>query len=150
MLRDRPTHAHVYTAFVIVNTTSRIESTGEGGRIHVSQEFARELIQRGKSDWVIKREDKVEAKGKGKLTTFWLRAIDSDGLSSIGTAYSCALTVQSSTSSDMPLPRFNRMPELAPVEETSSPFSLEQVTAPPTTDQAEPSTWEYFNDEVSV
>jgi Adenylate and Guanylate cyclase catalytic domain len=141
-------------AFVIVNTTSRIESTGEGGKIHVSQEFAGELILRGKSDWVAKREFKVEAKGKGALATFWLRVIESDGRSSIGSAYSCALTAQSSASSDvMPLPRFSRMPELTPlseVEEASSPFNVEQEAARPTRDQAEPPAWDNFNDEMSV
>jgi hypothetical protein len=139
---------------VKVNTTARIESTGEGGRIHVSQEFAAEMIQRGKWDWVVQREEKVEAKGKGTLTTFWLRVIESDGRSSIGSAYSCALTALSSTSSDaMPLPRLSRMPELArlsEVEEASSPFNLEQETARATRDQVNRPAWDNFNDEVSV
>ncbi|CAB9519277.1 Receptor-type guanylate cyclase gcy [Seminavis robusta] len=56
-----------------VNTTSRIESTGEGSRIHLSQQFADELIKCDKGHWVVPREYKVQAKGKGTLSTFWLQ-----------------------------------------------------------------------------
>ena len=55
-----------------VNTAARIESTGKRGKIHISMETA-ELIQlSGKGHWVKRREQEVEAKGKGKLQTFWL------------------------------------------------------------------------------
>ena len=56
-----------------MNTTARHESTGEGSKIHISEQFARELVKFGKRDWAIPREDKVQAKGKGTLTTFWLQ-----------------------------------------------------------------------------
>ena len=56
-----------------VNTTSRIETTGQRDRIHVSQETADLLIAAGKGHWIVPREDKVTAKGKGELTTFWLK-----------------------------------------------------------------------------
>ena len=62
-----------------VNTTSRVESTGKGGQIHVSQQFADELIKYGKPHWIVPREDAVQAKGKGMLTTYWLRVLDFDG-----------------------------------------------------------------------
>jgi class 3 adenylate cyclase len=52
-----------------VNTTARIEPTGQRGRIHLSDEFANELTIHGKKHWLIPREDKVQAKGKGTLTT---------------------------------------------------------------------------------
>jgi len=55
-----------------MNTTARIESTGVRGKIHVSQETADLLVAAGKGPWLIKREDKVFAKGKGQLETFWL------------------------------------------------------------------------------
>jgi len=55
-----------------MNTTSRIESTGQGDRIHISQETANLLVEAGKSEWISKREDVVMAKGKGVLQTFWL------------------------------------------------------------------------------
>jgi len=55
-----------------MNTAARIESTGIAGHIHVSQETADLLIAAGKREWLIKREDKVMAKGKGELETYWL------------------------------------------------------------------------------
>jgi hypothetical protein len=55
-----------------VNTAARVETTGEKGRIHISQDTADLIIAAGKSRWVQKREDKVVAKGKGELQTYWL------------------------------------------------------------------------------
>lgn len=55
-----------------VNTASRMESTGERGRIQVSQETADLLMAAGKSHWLKPREEKVVAKGKGELKTYWL------------------------------------------------------------------------------
>jgi class 3 adenylate cyclase len=55
-----------------VNTASRMESTGERHRIQLSQETAELLIAAGKKSWTKPREDLVEAKGKGRLQTFWL------------------------------------------------------------------------------
>jgi 3'5'-cyclic nucleotide phosphodiesterase/Adenylate and Guanylate cyclase catalytic domain len=55
-----------------MNTTARIESTGEGNRIHLSQDTADQLIAANKSHWVKTRDEKVSAKGKGLMTTFWL------------------------------------------------------------------------------
>jgi class 3 adenylate cyclase len=46
-----------------VNTTARVETTGEKG-IHISQDTADLIIAAGKSRWVQKREDKVVAKGR--------------------------------------------------------------------------------------
>ncbi|CAB9527019.1 Receptor-type guanylate cyclase gcy [Seminavis robusta] len=61
-----------------MNTCSRIESTGRGGRIHLSQECADELIKYKKKDLLVPRKDKVSAKGKGLLTTYWLRLSEDD------------------------------------------------------------------------
>lgn len=55
-----------------VNTAARIESTGMRDKIHLSAETAEQLIQAGKQNWVELRDTKVEAKGKGKLQTYWL------------------------------------------------------------------------------
>jgi class 3 adenylate cyclase len=55
-----------------INTTARIESTGEAGRIHLSQETADLIIKAGKQNWVERRNEVVVAKGKGALQTFWL------------------------------------------------------------------------------
>jgi len=54
-----------------VNTASRMESTGVKDRIQVSQATADELIKAGKRNWLTAREDKVVAKGKGELDTFF-------------------------------------------------------------------------------
>jgi class 3 adenylate cyclase len=58
-----------------VNTASRMESTGRCNSIQISQETADLLIGAGKQHWVIPRKDKVHAKGKGELQTFWLMTV---------------------------------------------------------------------------
>lgn len=55
-----------------MNTASRIESLGQAGRIHVSSETAQLLIAAGRARWVKQRTDRVMAKGKGELVTYWL------------------------------------------------------------------------------
>ncbi|CAB9501958.1 Receptor-type guanylate cyclase gcy [Seminavis robusta] len=55
-----------------INTASRMESNGVPGKIQVSQSTADELIRHGHQDWLTEREDKVEAKGKGLMTTYWV------------------------------------------------------------------------------
>ena len=57
-----------------VNTCSRVETTGQSGRIHLSHETARQLIETGKARWVKKRKDLVTAKGKGTMQTYWLQS----------------------------------------------------------------------------
>jgi class 3 adenylate cyclase len=56
-----------------VNTTTRIKSSGEGGKLHLSRETAE--IAGGQSGWVVRRESPVLAKGKGELNTFWLAVV---------------------------------------------------------------------------
>jgi class 3 adenylate cyclase len=56
---------------VTVNTAARMESNGTRGRIHVSQSTADALIAAGKDQWVTPREDKIVAKGKGEMQTYW-------------------------------------------------------------------------------
>jgi class 3 adenylate cyclase len=55
-----------------VNTASRMESTGLKNKIQISQETADLLCAAGKRDWIAPRGDRVFAKGKGELSTFWL------------------------------------------------------------------------------
>ena len=52
-----------------VNTAARMESNGVKGKIHISQSTADELITAGKAQWLIPREDKIVAKGKGEMQT---------------------------------------------------------------------------------
>lgn len=54
-----------------VNTASRMESTGKKDKIQVSEETANILKASGKEKWIKPREDKILAKGKGELQTFW-------------------------------------------------------------------------------
>lgn len=55
-----------------VNTAARMESNGERGKIHVSQETADLIVAAGKTSWITKRPDKITAKGKGELQTYWV------------------------------------------------------------------------------
>jgi hypothetical protein len=58
---------------------SRIESTGQAGRIHVSSATAALLEKAGKGRWLESREDTVDLKGKGTLQTYWLKCRSSRG-----------------------------------------------------------------------
>lgn len=51
---------------------ARVESTGERGKIHLSEETADLIIGGGKQHWITARENKVKAKGKGTIQTYWL------------------------------------------------------------------------------
>jgi class 3 adenylate cyclase len=55
-----------------VNTASRIETTGERNRVHLSEDTAKLLINSGKNTWVEQREGLVACKGKGDMVTYWL------------------------------------------------------------------------------
>ncbi|CAJ1946022.1 unnamed protein product [Cylindrotheca closterium] len=57
-----------------VNTASRMESTGMPNRIHVSQATADLIAASGKVRWLKKRDELVEAKGKGKVQTYWVES----------------------------------------------------------------------------
>lgn len=59
-----------------INTASRMESTGQAGKIQLSEETAELLRFDNKSSWLTKREDKISAKGKGTLQTWWADPTD--------------------------------------------------------------------------
>jgi class 3 adenylate cyclase len=80
-----------------VNTAARVETTGEQGRIHISQETADLIIAAGKEHWLHKREEKVVAKGKGELQTYWLSM--RSGMTRTGSCYS-----RSTSGSDLDSP----------------------------------------------
>eukprot|EP00977_Amphora_coffeiformis_P000685 scaffold149_cov179-Amphora_coffeaeformis.AAC.8 len=75
-----------------MNTTARIESTGKAGRIHLSQTTADILTESGKSHWVVARTDRVHAKGKGELQTFWLSTLDEEKDGSEGKSESATVS----------------------------------------------------------
>ena len=57
---------------MLANLASRMESTGERGKIQVSQETGDLLMAAGKSHWLKPRDEAVVAKGKGEMKTYWL------------------------------------------------------------------------------
>lgn len=56
-----------------VNVTSRMESTGKPGMIQLSKQTADKIMEHNKGHWIRPRDEKVTAKGKGDLSTFWLQ-----------------------------------------------------------------------------
>jgi Adenylate and Guanylate cyclase catalytic domain len=54
-----------------MNTAARLEHTGKMNRIHLSEATAELLRAAGKEHWLRLREDLVEAKGLGKMCTYW-------------------------------------------------------------------------------
>jgi class 3 adenylate cyclase len=68
-----------------VNTAARMESTGIPGRIQLSTTTADLIIAGGNTEWVRRREDEIEAKGKGKLRTYWLepKVVDHNSTGSV-------------------------------------------------------------------
>lgn len=59
-----------------INTASRMESTGQAGKIQLSEETAELLRIDNKGGWLTMREDKVAAKGKGTLQTWWADPVE--------------------------------------------------------------------------
>jgi class 3 adenylate cyclase len=55
-----------------VNTAALMESHGIKGCIHVSQSTADEIVLAGKPGWIVPRQDKIKAKGKGELQTYFM------------------------------------------------------------------------------
>jgi hypothetical protein len=66
-----------------VNTASRMESNGMRNRIQASQATVDCLITAGKTHWIKAREDLIEAKGKGKMQTYWINPKNSAGSSTL-------------------------------------------------------------------
>jgi Adenylate and Guanylate cyclase catalytic domain len=57
---------------LIFLVAARMESTGRPHMIQISQATANILSSVGKHHWIVRRQDAVEAKGKGALKTYWL------------------------------------------------------------------------------
>ena len=69
-----------------INTAARMESNSCKGRIQVSETTAQLLFKANKHHWLIKRDDEIEAKGKGTLQTYWLD-INANHGSMVGSAF---------------------------------------------------------------
>lgn len=70
-----------------MNTASRIETTGQRDRVHLSEHTVKYLKAAGRENWVVRREDAVQAKGKGLINTFWLILDDGDRIDATEGAY---------------------------------------------------------------
>jgi Adenylate and Guanylate cyclase catalytic domain len=57
---------------------ARMESNGKRDCIHMSPETTNLLREAGKSAWCEPREDKINAKGKGEMQTYWLAVFAND------------------------------------------------------------------------
>jgi Adenylate and Guanylate cyclase catalytic domain len=75
-----------------------MESTGQPGCIHVSEQTAHELRAQGKHRWLKQREGHVTAKGLGELTTYWIEipSTSSAGTTRRGSVTSAAVVESSS------------------------------------------------------
>ena len=60
-------------------------SNGVKGHIHVSQSTADALTESGKGHWLTEREDRIVAKGKGEMTTYFVN-ISGGTATSVGTS----------------------------------------------------------------
>lgn len=49
-----------------------------GGKIHVSESTAKILQRDGFGGWIERRDDRVHAKGLGKIQTYWLKTSGGD------------------------------------------------------------------------
>ena len=104
-----------------------METLSKPGCIHVSQATADQLIARGRACWLELREDKVVAKGKGELTTFWVN------VPRASSAMSISMTELTPVDTD----NSRRSPILVKEVERNSPHLKAQVT-------------ERFENEVSI
>ncbi len=56
-----------------MSTASKIESTGQAGKVHVSKVTADLLMEHGKAHWLQATGQSVVATGRGEIITFWLK-----------------------------------------------------------------------------
>ncbi len=102
-----------------MNTTARIESTGESNHIHLSSDTAKLIKDAGKANWLQKRDEVVFAKGKGEMETYWLVLRAHSGGS---TRSGSSNTTDESGELDVPTPNFEQDDILNP-DEVASPFT---------------------------
>ena len=93
-----------------VNTAARMESNSTAGKIHCSKDTADLIMAGGKSQWVTERADKIVAKGKGEMTTYWISVRNTDSGETVTSGESSELSmddafacIQSLKSSVLPM-----------------------------------------------
>jgi hypothetical protein len=84
-----------------MNTAARMESNGLAGKIHMSSDTAELLVAAGKQHWVVPREDKIVAKGKGEMDTFWLTLSNRNSNSLGGTSHHTQTLTEDNNKSSM-------------------------------------------------
>jgi len=92
-----------------------MESNGVPERIHVSNETAELLKEAGKESWLSIREGGVEAKGKGRLQTWFAnpsKAPSSGTKSTMSDAFSGTLSGSSNRRADSNSQEFNLYAQL--------------------------------------
>jgi class 3 adenylate cyclase len=68
VLRGEKSRFHLFGN--TMNTAARMESTGERGKMQVSEDTANLLLKFGKQHWLKTREERVYVKGKGEMQTY--------------------------------------------------------------------------------
>ncbi|CAB9508917.1 Receptor-type guanylate cyclase gcy [Seminavis robusta] len=61
-----------------VNTSARMESTSEAGRVQCSEPAAELLRKQAPSSFTLTPRGTIDVKGKGTMTTYWISHIDAD------------------------------------------------------------------------
>ena len=79
-----------------------MESNGLKGKIHCSEATANALIAKGKESWLIAREDKVHAKGKGEMQTYFVHPTGFSGRESLRSSMTASDTASKGPSVDIP------------------------------------------------
>ncbi|CAB9498281.1 Receptor-type guanylate cyclase gcy [Seminavis robusta] len=111
-----------------VNTASRMESNGEPNRIHCSEETAKLLAAAGKEQWIIPREDKIFAKGKGELQTFWVHPSSTPSLASAISGVTDASSLRKSARLNITTP-ISPSPAVPPPQESADTLKSRAVTS---------------------
>lgn len=94
-----------------VNTSSRMESCGAVGLIHISSSTAEALRAAGKDHWITPRNEVISVKGKGEVETFWANPVG-DGRKSPGSVRSMLSYEQSSTEDTEDMEKHDRVSRL--------------------------------------
>lgn len=113
---------------LLVNVAARMESNGMPNSIHVSEETANVLRAKGRASWLTPRKDKITAKGKGVLQTYW---VDTSSKSrSDGSAFTAGdITISSGEMSQRNSAHTGSgLPEQSPVAEDLAGLTVSAAT----------------------
>jgi class 3 adenylate cyclase len=85
-----------------VNTAARLESAGQGNRVHLTATTAHLIEEGGYKQWIERREGTVTLKGMGTMQTYWLvpRKNDQSRSSSDGLLGELLIPIETNSSCD--------------------------------------------------